>query len=343
MQGNEFVKYPGDAGYIVPGSDAHHKVIGCSMVGDILGVGYKSPMERWMELTGRGGKQAHKRIFDRGHAMEDHIVAMMESDFGRSVSNRQVQFCDPRRPWLVCHADGIIAEYTPLPGGAHQGFSGVGLFESKAPGSHMVRDYREAGLPGGYVAQGQLGMHVAGSALGAVVDWSCYAFLDYDSWETVPFDVPRSAKYIEGALSILDYFWSCVQSDTPPNDLPIPDVAELPMVSGEVELVLNPEKINAFEAFISAAMVRKEADQFYDEAKAAIKEVLGYGKFQAQHSGKVNILPRAGKRTLKASALAAYCATLCQQQGIEFNEELFANYGKPYDDIRAYPSKEMTG
>ena len=337
------VAYPGDRGYIAPGTEEHSRVIGCSMVGDILGFGYKTPMERWMQLTGRGEKREYKRIFDRGHKMEDHIVAMMEADHKRSVTNRQVQFTDPARPWLVGHVDGMILEYSPLPDCANQGFSGHGLFESKAPGSEMTRQYREAGLPAAYVAQGQIGMHVAGAALGANVDWSCYAFLDYNAWETIPFDIPRSASYIENALQIIDYFWSCVVADTPPNDLPVPSVEGLPMVSGEIQVVVNPELIDVAEKFISAAMVKREAEQYYDEHKTAIKAALGYGKFITPHAGKINILPRAGRRTLNAEALASYCATLCKQVGVEFNEDLFAKVGANYDDIRAYPSKEMTG
>jgi hypothetical protein len=329
-----------DARYIHVGSPAHAKVIGCSTAANILGHGFQTPMEVWMRLTGKSKPTPHKRIFDRGHAMEDHIVKMMLDDHARHVTSREVMFVDPERPWLIAHVDGLLERHQPIgdPGQIPH-YAGVGYFEAKAPGSRMASQYKDAGLPGNYIAQGQMTAHLVGAE--KPLEWGCYAFMDYDEWKLVTFDVPTNLGYIEVGLQMLDRFWEHVQADTPPEDV-IACLGELPEVSGEVEIVVDHDPVDLMRQLIEMSMVEKEAKSEMKRLKSEFAKTFELGKYQSEH-GKVNRLVQQGRITVKGPELLDYVDIQAEEHGFDFDRDLFLKVGKPSERITPYPNKEMKG
>jgi hypothetical protein len=182
-------------------------------------------------MTHRAPDEGHKRIFDRGHAMEFHGAAMLRRDYGRVLVAEQVQYRDPARPWLIYHADGMCPTWTPLDEGGVER-EGPGIWEFKAPGTEMADKMRRDGMSQNYICQGQAGMYVASVAMGRPVLWATYGFIDYNAWELVAFDMAAMKDFQIKLLQLLDRFWDCVVRDVPPDDV-VPEEIVVPVVSGE--------------------------------------------------------------------------------------------------------------
>lgn len=229
---------PGDPGYIQPGSDDYFTVIGCSEVADILGHGYKSANELWRVKTRRSPREGHKAVFDRGHDMEPIMARMIQRDYGRVLVSEQVQYRDPARPWLIYHADGMFAKWTPLNDGAKEQ-DGPGIWEAKAPGSRMAQKMAEEGMTENYLCQGQMGMHVASAALAREISWGTYGFLDYDAYELVAYDTMADESFQRKALQLVERFYDCLVKDTPPDDVEAEKI-EVPELYGVKQIISDP-------------------------------------------------------------------------------------------------------
>ena len=234
----QMVSKPGDAGYIQPGSEEYFNVIGCSEVADILGHGYKSAGELWRIKTRRSPREGHKAVFDRGHDMEPIMARMIQRDHGRVLVSEQVQYRDPKRPWLVYHADGMFAKWTALNDGAKEQ-DGPGIWEAKAPGSRMAQKMAEEGMTENYLCQGQMGMHVASAALAREISWGTYGFLDYDAYELVAYDTMADADFQRKALQLVERFYDCLVRDTPPDDVEAEKI-EVPELYGVKQILTDP-------------------------------------------------------------------------------------------------------
>jgi hypothetical protein len=298
----------GDLGYIEPGSHAHkYESIGCSRVADILGCGYRTPSELWQQMTHRAPDEGHKRIFDRGHAMEAHGAQMIQRDHGRVLVAEQVQYRDPARPWLIYHADGMFPTWTPLnEGGVER--EGPGIWEFKAPGTEMADKMRRDGMSQSYICQGQAGMYVASVALQRAVNWATYGFIDYNAWELVAFDMAALPQFQRDALQLIDRFWDCVVRDTPPTDINQNEVPQIPVVSGALveftdgELPVLAKRL--LEIGPDLDLLKKENDYIREQMKeildgCEVAEVPGLMKFSYKY-GKPG-------ETIDGAGLLEYC------------------------------------
>jgi hypothetical protein len=302
----------GDLGYIEPGSHAHkYESIGCSRVADILGCGYRTPNELWQQMTHRAPDEGHKRIFDRGHAMEAHGAQMIQKDHGRVLVAEQVQYRDPARPWLIYHADGMFPTWTPLnEGGVERG--GPGIWEFKAPGTEMADKMRRDGMSQSYICQGQAGMYVASVALQRAVNWATYGFIDYNAWELVAFDMAALPRFQRDALQLIDRFWDCVVRDTPPTDINPNEVPQIPVISGEQvtitdgDLPILAERLREIQPALKEmkddeAMLKEQMKAILEPYASAV--VPGVMKFSYGYS-------KPGE-TIDGAGLLTYCEHLC--------------------------------
>ncbi len=308
----KLVCMPGEDGYIEPGSPEYDQVLGCSQIADILGVGYRSANELWMQKTHRAPATEHKAVFDRGHRMEAVMAEMVVDQYGRMLKSEQVQYRDPDRPWLIFHADGMFPKHCPLSSGEEK-LEGPGIWEAKAPGMRMVDTMSRDGITENYLCQGQMGMHVASAALDMPITWATFGFLDYDAWELVAIDCKRSNEFLDAALAKVDEFWACVQSDTPPTPingplLPVPGLDMGTLVEVDKQVV---EWAHDLAALIPALKEAKAQDTFIrDNIKAHMElhekmEIPGVMSFSYKY-GKA-------REAIDGKGLLVYCESLVEE------------------------------
>lgn len=303
---------PGDPEYIVPGSPEYNDVIGCSEVAAILGKGHKSANEVWMQKTHRAPATEHKSIFDRGLRMEPVMAEMIQSRHGRVLKSEQVQYRDPDRPWLIFHADGMFPKHCPLSSG-EAGLEGPGPWEAKAPGMRMTDTMSRDGIKEMYLVQGQMGMHVAGCALGHVLAWGTFGFLDYDVWELIAIDCKASWDFQRDALAKLDAFYECLCTDTPPTPI---NPSELPPVPGVTtdQVVLEDEDIVRYSKDLAALTQPLKDAKAQDKAlRAWLKENLGnHGNILVPGVMEYSYKYGKAKETVDGVGLLAYCEFLTE-------------------------------
>jgi len=301
---------PGDPDYVVPGSTEYRKHIGCSMIGDIMGHGYNTPLQVWKKLTNKALPDQHKAIFDRGHDMEP-IMTRMVRDKGRLLTAEQVQYRDPERPWLIYHCDGMFPKWSPLDPGDNP-HEGAGLAEWKAPGSDMAAKMAREGMSKQYICQGQGGMHVAAAALGQPVQWGTFGYLDYDNYELVAFDVGRSEAFIVEMLQIVDHFWAehVVKDIPPPDGLPTERV-DPPVISGDLEIISDGK---VFDLSVQLSDVMEQMEPLTASKKelvAALKvELDAHSKIEVPGVMKYSHSQGKDKTTYDAEGLFCYVQNL---------------------------------
>lgn len=327
---------PGDPGYIEPGSEEYLNHLGASEAAAILVPdGFKDQTEVWMEKTRRKKPQGHKMIFDRGHDMEPLIMKKLKKDHGRAVTGEQTQYRDPERPWLVCHVDGMC--------GASSRFDGPGIVEVKAPGSNMARVMSETGMTNQYTAQVQMGTHIAAAAIGDPVGWALCAFLNYDDYEVVPFDVPAAAAYQANALQVLDHFWDCVQKDTPPSPVNPSDLGPLPEVNGEMVYLDDERTTELARMFIDADKEKAFAVNQDKSIRETIKTLCGdNGLVELSSMVRISYKYQKGRTSINGAGLLDYCEHLVEELNellpagdrIVFDRNLWMKVGAPFRSFR---------
>ena len=312
---SKLITMPGDEGYIEPGSKEYADHLGCSEIAAVLGFDQwgKTANDVWMKKTHRAPDTEHKRIFDRGHAMEPLMASMLATDHGRVVKCEQVQYRHPNFPWLIYHADGMFSKWTPMNEGATV-HAGPGIWEAKAPGSHVTQKFHKEGMSEGYVVQTQMGMMVASAALDMPITWATAGFLDYDNYELVPFDMAASRKFQDDAIIRIEKFWKCVQSDTPPSPINPLQHVRPPVIDGELKII-EDEKIISLSTDLAALIgPTKDAETAIKIIKGELKELLD-GYSIAEIPGLMKFSYRYGKKdkeTINAKGLLAYCEHLVE-------------------------------
>ena len=322
---------PGDPGYIIPGSDEYFSVIGCSEVADILGHGYKSANELWRIKTHRSPREPHKAVFDRGHDMEPIMARMIERDHGRVLVSPQVQYRDPARPWLIYHTDRMFAKWTPLHEGAKEQ-EGPGFCEMKAPGSRMCQKMAEEGVTENYVCQGQIGAHVASSALSRTITWGTYCFLDYDAYQLEAYDTMVDAAFQRRALPLIERFYDCMVRDVPPDDVEAEKI-EVPELYGVKQIITDPMFVSQAQLLgqiIEGMKPLKERDAEIREwmknylsevAEATVPDVMNF-TYRYQKEGE----------KIDGEGLLTYCEHLAEKYN-EMDREYAEERGGIKDQI----------
>lgn len=328
----------GDAGYIEPGSDKYYEVVGCSEVADILGHGYKSALDLWKIKTHRASKPEHKRIFDRGHLMEQMMSRMVRSEYGRNLVAEQVQYRPEAYPYLVYHADGMFPKWSPLNDGAREQ-EGPGIWEAKAPGSHMANKMNNEGMTENYICQGQMGMFVASQALHREISWGTYGFLDYDAWELVCFDTMADPQFQARAIQMVSRFYDCMVRDVPPDDVAAEPIV-VPVLRPKAEIV-DPMVVGAARRLAELSEeirpLKDEDAGLRDFLKMAMQEyaeaeIPGVMKFSYKYQ-------KEGEK-IDGEGLLEYCQTLCDRASIPFRRSDWVTPKPPVRVFKPTPIKQ---
>lgn len=334
---------PGEPGYIEPGSPEYRTVIGCSRIGKILGYGYKDgpygPQEVWKYLTNRAPDPENKAIFDRGHYMEPELARLAKEKYGLNIVSEQVQYRDPDRPWLIAHVDGMVPRFARLRRDDPE-LEGAGVWEAKAPGSHVTFNFKDYGMTEEYTAQTQMGAYVASAALEMDILYATFGYLDYDAYDPICFNVPTSKPFQESTLEILDKFWWHVTNDKMPPHINPMEHEPPPQISGDRQL-FEPEHelghlarrlITLNTAFIPA---KKEIEA----VKGRMKEILDPYAL-AEIPGVMKFSYNVGKdrESYDGPGMLHYIEFLCSELSIDFDRDHWVTV-KP--GVRSFRSTEV--
>lgn len=310
-----------------------HTYLGASEVGAALGYStWKTPYELWLYKTGRDGGERQTRPMRRGQVMEDAIISMLIEDEGCTVTDRQMEFVDPLRPWLRAHCDGVAV----MPDGRRL------IVEAKAPGSGMARMHRENGLPKSYLVQMMMNIWLARETEGYEdIAGGLFAVLDYDDWRVVTFEVKTpSPDLMLSVMAVLDKFWKAVRNDEPYDYQPPP---EIPRDEGELREFIGRDYQALAEDLIEAKALKSQGEKRYKKVVADIIEAVGDDVTVCELGGIVRMTRPfiAGREKVDADRLMRWAADVQKsyEKGDEenlgvllrqFDPDDFTERGAPY-------------
>lgn len=317
-----------------------HTYLGSSELGQALGISpFGTKTELWERKTLRAGPVEHIDIFDRGHAMEPHMVDIMANRYGVAVSDREKEFIDKDRPWLRCHVDGIIGQNSVHMGlGSAIEQDGPGIVEFKAPGYNSTYKLKDGGVPGYYLIQMHMNMYLSGCK------WGVFVVMDYENWDIIPIYMELSTALVEGALPFIDAFWACVTQDIAPSEreeayrLVGPTRTRGGFVKEDTPLV---DRLRTADADYQAASAELE------EAKALFRRDLvaentDHATYTSSHGTHISVkwTETRGKRTVDGKRLLCWAEafveaakngniSLTEEFAQKFDPEVFMNSGTP--------------
>lgn len=264
--------------------------LGSSDAATALGLSpWKTSHELWTEKQpGFEVVREDNPLFERGHKMEDVMVDML-MDRGRVVDFREREFVHCEYDWLKCHVDGIMPEWTSINNSIDKGFTGPGLLEMKAPGSHRAREFNTEGMAKDYLIQGQLNMYLSGCK------WGSFVYLDYDKWELKVLDMFLDVKLVENEIiPKLVEFWDMVAKGkfigAPEHESITP-----PSLKKDKYILDDDAAIELGIQYAQAKELLKKAKAVKDELEGEIKGlVIDHEKSSV---GCIDISWKHGKRT----------------------------------------------
>lgn len=141
-----------------PGSPAwlkaHEGKIGGSDIACLFGVGRKTPLRLWAELTGKVEREDISKLpyVRRGIALEPVVKALYTEVTGRPVLATPGLIAHPTLPWLAGTPDGMVEINGDL-----------GVFEAKTLGFFKKKDWAEEQIPLAYQIQCHLYLVLTGT------------------------------------------------------------------------------------------------------------------------------------------------------------------------------------
>jgi putative phage-type endonuclease len=231
--------------------------LGATDVAAIVGVGYRTPIDVWLEKTGQAPPDEPSWRMRMGQLLEPSIAAAYSEQTGRKLRRRGVVF-DRTVPYFYCHPDReIVGE--------------PGLLEIKAT-SH-ARDYDE-GVPPRVRVQAAWQMSLTGKAFVDV------AVLASTTSGFLPITVERDDVLIDELRAEADRFWrENVQASVPPEV----DGTEAyrrylasryPTASG-AEIVATPEVALQLAELRRRELALKAVEADVELLKNRIREAMG--------------------------------------------------------------------
>lgn len=251
--------------------------IGGSDAPVILGLSsFKTPLQLWMEMTGRLAPQPDSALLRRGRKLEPVVISEYEEETGRSVTKGSFEI-HPERPWQSVHLDGTIAA------NEHEG---LGALEAKSANVFRIKEWdTEAPL----LAQVQLqhGLSVTGLQWGSVA--GLLGGLEF-RWQ----DFERNNAFIDRLVEHEIAFMSHVTSDTPPD----PVAADSSML-GRVWEMVEGSFVNLPDEAEQWDLDRLRAKSEMARLKEIVDELDSKLKF-AIGPNEMGVLPNGSAYTFKS-------------------------------------------
>lgn len=234
--------------------------IGSSDVPALLGLSpWSSPLQVWLQKTGREGPKPATEAMRIGQALEDPVARLWASSSGRKVRRVQAFLAHPERRWQVALLDRVTSS------GGEPGRE-LEIVEIKVSG--RTDDWRSGDLPPAYWAQVQHQLAVTGLRVAHVV-----ALVGTRLEERLVEAVP---SWQEDLLEVEREFWRHVEEDTPPPSSAV-DLSILPRAFPGVDgktLEASPEVAGLVAELrqqrLLLARIQAEVDRLQAEIEAAM-------------------------------------------------------------------------
>lgn len=255
-----------------------NKGVGGSDAAVALGLSqYKSPLELWLEKTGRkpaDDLSANDAVY-WGVALEAIIANVYAERTGAKVRRLNAVLQHPKHPFMLVNLDRVVAHPT----------DGSGLLEVKTAGARS-EGYWEDGVPEGYQCQVLHQLAVTGKA------WCDVAVLIGGNDFRI-FRIDRDEDQINALIRLEQQFWQHVIDDTPPS----PDGTEsssralawmYPRERGEVLDYSEDVAMNTLFAGYLTTRQQKDAIEAREALlKQQLQEKLGEASGAVFQQGKV--------------------------------------------------------
>lgn len=251
--------------------DIRRNYIGASDVPTILGLNpWRTPMDLWMEKTGRReGMEDNDRLW-YGRANEPLVARLFERRFGALCTAPNVIYQSAEVPWLTATPDFTYSIHTPDP--AVQ-FDDWGLLECKTPGLHERDKWDESKCPDYVQAQLLTQMFVTGIHRGRA---GCIIAGDVDKAHFPEFTF--NSMIWDMFMGPLSRFRECVEKDSPPavKDGDFDNLNELfPPTEAAIDL--------------SDLEIANDLIQEYARCAEALKLVRGEERLASAHAESVKV------------------------------------------------------
>jgi hypothetical protein len=247
--------------------------IGGSEIGNILGLGYKSPRRLFYEKTGVIDKFSGNSLTEMGNELEQPILHIWAGRNGYRVVDGyvftalQADFAYSDTLVIGAQIDGVVEKDGKF-----------WLVEIKTTGNPAnAKDYTP---PDSYVAQACWGLHKAklvcpeNHVEGSIL--VCWAFGRWGRTEHVK-DIGYSQEWFDAAVKQAEFFAQCVLDNTPPELIGHDD--ELETLTGldrqEDEIIDLPEIENMVAEMQRTKALVKEWEKEADRLKAQIIDRMG--------------------------------------------------------------------
>ena len=270
---------------------------------------YKSPLELWLEKTGRDAELAKPDPNDTnspvywGTQLEPIVATAYTQQTGRKVRRVNAVLQHPEHPWMLANLDREVV-----------GANDVQILECKTAGEHGARLWKN-GVPEYVHLQVQHQLAVTGKAAADV------AVLLHGQ-ELQVHRIERDNALIQTLIRLEARFWDYVTSVTPPPADGTASAASAlqclyPRDNG-TELDLSQDS-NLSALFMDLKEAKAQADKFkkLEEAfKQKLQEVLGEATKARFASGSISWKRTADTTVLDTKRLLADQPQLLDQYGI---------------------------
>lgn len=181
--------------------------LGASDVSAALGINaWKSPYVLWAEKCGLLPEEdlaAESEAVEWGLRLEGPIIKAFAEKTGRlvEVPESPTLAVHPSIPFLRCTVDALQRKAAEEP---------LGDLQIKTTSAYKADEWKDGAVPLMYQVQVQAELFVTGLAWGSI---ACLI----GGQRLVYRDIERDDAFIEALVPHLEQFWSCVQSQTPPD------------------------------------------------------------------------------------------------------------------------------
>ncbi len=251
--------------------------IGSSDASSAVGLNpYKSPLELWMEKTGRAENDVSNDAAYWGTTLEPIVAQEYSLRSGFKVRRVNAVLQHPSVPFMLANLDREIV--------AHP--EGAGILECKTAGHYSAKHW-EDGVPEWYQLQVLHQLAVTGRK------WADVAVL-IGGQDFRIFRINRDEDMISNLVQLEREFWKLVEEDIPPPA----DGSEssrkalsllYPRDSGTVMDCTTDSAINdVFSRLVDARAIKEEAEEEEEKLRQQIQEVMGDATQLLLLGGKVS-------------------------------------------------------
>lgn len=267
--------------------------IGASDAPAVLGLSpWRTPLEVFLEKTGRAAPQAESLPMRIGKALEPVVLEAFSERTGLTVARRQERIRCPRFPWRWATVDAV---------------TGDALVEAKTSGEFS--EWGDEGtdqIPRHYIVQVQHALACTGLALAYVP--VLIAGRDFRLYE-----VARDESIIEAITCAERDFWARIERNDPPPLTSANDVRIRWPVDNGASVVASDEDLIRIESLRRLKADGKALQSDIEELELALKERLGEAASLIESDGTVLATWRASKAPVRldTKALQAAHPELC--------------------------------